>query len=178
MLFHSSCICSLCEASTSVACFARRPGGCQKGKGGRRSDLSQKCRSLDLSRWVFHDLVASPETGRMTGRFPRNIMNKKNDDLPWFALGYRWYTTCTGIYLGCVTQWSPIRQGFSKGSNGSRAAVGAGHTPSRGRTRDKKWDSYRVKKKLKTCAFSYYLMPILILWKNYETETRNPWRTM
>ena len=77
--------------------------------------------------------------------FPRNIMNKKMmicHDLLLASIVYYILVSTRVVSL------NEARQGFSKGSTGSRAAVGAGHTPSRGRRRDKKWDSYRVKKKL------------------------------
>ena len=74
---------------------ARRPGGCQKGKGRRRSDLSQKCRGLDLSRWVFHDLVASPDfRDEWQGGFPEISWTKKMmicHDLLLVSMVYYWY---------------------------------------------------------------------------------------
>ena len=161
MLFHSSCICSLCNPPPLLALH----GDLEDARKAREDADRISLRSAEV--WT------SVGECSMTLLLPR-----KRDQ--WQGVSQKYHEQIMMICLHAlgidsillVSTWvvslSGTRQGFSKGSSGSRAAVGAGHTPSRGRTRDKKWDSYRVKKKLKTCAFSYYLMLILILWKSME----------
>ena len=79
MLFNSSYSCLLCEASVALHVF----GGCQKGAGGRRSDLSEKCRSMGLtfaSRWTVCILICWFQKKNGTN----HRETQKYHELAWF----------------------------------------------------------------------------------------------